>query len=330
MTAEGGFPPLSNRGGNIEGTRTNVLVDWVSVSMPLAASMDRGVGEFLKEVRRLFDGTVCEFRDRGHGLHGYHFSVVSDYGGIVVAWGGNNNTVFLQIPGDGCSRVACFSSLQEFIHQRNGHLTRIDLAFDEFEGLNDLDCAVSLYRSGAFCAAAGGARSGSTRVSCSQAGNWIEPDGRGRTLYIGKAKHGKMLRVYEKGRQLGDSTSPWVRWEVQLTNRDRAIPLEALVEPGPFARGAYPALAFIGGPECRIATRRVAQRISIEKLSEHARAAYGPLLDVLRKSGVAASDLVERLRRDAIPRRLHAATDAEIVARCNALAADAAIDECVA
>jgi len=300
-------------------------VDWVSCSFPLSA-LNGPIGVFLKEVRRLFDGTVTQFRE-GKGLHGYRYTARSDVGGVIVAWGGNNNTVFLQLPGDACARVTCFALLAEFIRERCGHLTRVDLAFDDFEGNKDVDHAVALYRAGEFCAAAGGARSGASRVSCSQAGNWIEPDGKGRTLYVGKAKNGKLLRVYEKGRQLGDPTSPWVRWEVQLTNRDRALPLETLTEPAAFARGAYPALAFIGGAECRIATRRLSERISVSALSKHAKAAYGPLFDVLRKAGIEAVELVERLRRDGVPRRLHAPTDAEIVARGNALVKDALADE---
>lgn len=34
---------------------------------------------------------------------------------------------------------------------------------------------------------------------CDQAGNLINPNGDGRTFYVGKRKNGKMLRVYEKG-----------------------------------------------------------------------------------------------------------------------------------
>ncbi len=37
------------------------------------------------------------------------------------------------------------------------------------------------------------------------------------------ASSAKMLRVYEKGIQLGDLGSPWVRYEVQLGSRDRVV-----------------------------------------------------------------------------------------------------------
>jgi phage replication initiation protein len=320
---DGQFPPSSNRGGNPP--TTNVIVDWVSVSFPRSAC-GTSTGEFLKEVRRLFDGTVTQFRER-NGLHGYAFSCVSDVGGVIVAWGGNNDTVFLQIPGDACGRVECFASLRDFIEQRCGHITRVDLAFDDFGGARGIDFAVDLYRAGAFAGARGGARSGCTATSCSQAGNWLEPDGKGRTLYVGKLRNGKMLCVYEKGRQLGDATSPWVRWEVRLADRDRAIPLQCLTSPAEFARGAYPALEFIDGPSCRISTRRHAERISVAKLTHHARESYGPLLDVLRRSGASASECIERIRRDGVPARLSAPTEAQLADRVDRLVAECLHEE---
>jgi phage replication initiation protein len=325
MTDTGGVPPLSNRGGNIELAGTNVLIDWVSVSFQKKA-LASSIGDFLSEVRRLFDGTVTMFRSR-NGLHGYAFSCASDVGGVIAAWGGNNDTVFLQVPGDACGRIVCFASLAEFISQRCGHLTRVDVAFDDFAGRYGVDLGVDLYRAGRFCSALGGAKTGASRVSCRQAGNWLEPDGRGRTLYVGQARNGKMLRVYEKGRKLGDPSSPWVRWEVQFTNRDRAIPLAILTDPAPYARGAYPALDFIAGESCRIATRKAVERISLGKLTHHAREAYGPLLDVLARSGATAVELVEKIRRDGIPKRLKAPTEAELCDRVSRLVAAALHEE---
>ena len=49
-----------------------------------------------------------------------------------------------------------------------------------------------------------------------------------------------MLRVYEKGKQLGDKDSVWTRWELQLGCKDRVIPFDVLLTPLSFFRGAYP------------------------------------------------------------------------------------------
>ncbi|MDP2904597.1 MAG: replication initiation factor domain-containing protein, partial [Methylovulum sp.] len=37
-----------------------------------------------------------------------------------------------------------------------------------------------------------------------QAGNWLNPNGKGRTLYIGQRASGKLLRIYEKGLQIAN------------------------------------------------------------------------------------------------------------------------------
>jgi phage replication initiation protein len=99
-------------------------------------------------------------------------------------------------------------------------------------GYPSVDDAVQFYLTDQFTA-------GGNKPSCSQQGNWIEADGSGRTFYVGKRKNGKLLRVYEKGKQLGDNTSPWVRWELELHNRDRIIPWDVILEPGKYLAASY-------------------------------------------------------------------------------------------
>lgn len=316
-------PPSCNTGGNLP---SSVLVDWVSVVFPGEAV---GVqGDFLKAVRRLFDGTVTSFVEAG-GLHGYRYSCRSpkDEGSVSVAWGGNSGTVLLVLPGDACARVDGWPDFVDFIAERRGHLTRVDLAFDDVAGRHTVDEALALYLEGFFSASKGGAKSGASAVKCSQFGNWARPDGSGRTLYVGKSTNGKMLRCYEKGKQLGDPVSPWVRWEVQFGNRDRTLPLAMLLDPAPYLRGSYPALQFVQGESCRVATRRAQDRISVEKLTRHCREAYGPLVGVLVRSGLEADAVIARVSREGLPRRLNAPTLGELEERCHLLVADAIREE---
>jgi len=88
---------------------------------------------------------------------------------------------------------------------------------DDYEGRYSLNWAVEQYYNNQF-------NGGGNRPSCGQRGNWLFPDGNGRTFYVGKRKNGKLIRIYEKGKQLGDPNSPWVRWEVEQHNRQREIP----------------------------------------------------------------------------------------------------------
>ena len=65
----------------------------------------------------------------------------------------------------------------------------------------------------------------------------LQPKTRG-AKYLRKTENGKLMRIYEKGKQLGDATSPWVRWELELHNKSRVIPFDVLTAPGQYVAGA--------------------------------------------------------------------------------------------
>lgn len=344
------IPPLSNRGGNSpsreplpqdatisqsgesglspSGCSRTVIVDWCSVVFPGASVGPQG--DFLGGVRRLFDGTVTQFRSRPAGVYAYQHSIVSDEGGVLIAWGGNGDSVLLQVPGDGCARVACWATFREFVEQRQGHFTRVDLAYDCIDGEHSIETALALYRAGAFRA-----RGAGIDPKFRQVGNFEFPDGTGRTVYIGRKANGKELCVYEKAKQLNPKIAPdhpmakWTRWELRLGNKDRVIPLDTITDPVPYFRGGYLALEhLVAGVEAsRIPTRKAQERVTVEALTDHAKRSYGPLLGHLRASGVDDRHVVERITREGIPRRLLAPTAAELEARGNYLAQLASQDD---
>ncbi len=292
-----------------------MIVDWVSAVFHSSAVGP--IPGFVKEVRDLFDGTVLEFNDR-RPINAYDETIESPIGKVALAWGGNGNTVFLKIPGDACARVSCWVTLREFLRHYAGWLTRVDLAYDDFEGEHPVEEAVARYRAGEFVC---GGRP--PRINC--AGNWLEIDGYGRTLYIGKVSNGKGLCVYEKGKQLKDSTSVWVRWEARFSNVDRVLPVGMLTEPSAFFAGAYPALDFVVGAQAeRVRTRKAQERISVADLTNHASRAYGGLVAFLMTQGAIAGEVVSKLRREVVPRRLSSPTADELEALANGLAAEAA------
>ncbi|MDR0848010.1 MAG: replication initiation factor domain-containing protein [Propionibacteriaceae bacterium] len=63
------------------------------------------------------------------------------------------------------------------------------------------------------------------RVSITPAGDWFtEGHPKGCTLYVGSRKSAIFLRCYEKGKQLGDPVSDWVRVELQVRpQRDQRL-----------------------------------------------------------------------------------------------------------
>lgn len=179
----------------------------------------------------------------------------------------------------------------------NARITRWDGAVDVFDGIPSVDDAVNFYQAELFNA-------GGNKPSCRQNGNWIEPDGSGRTFYVGRRKNGKMMRIYEKGKQLGDPNSSWVRWELELRNKDRVIPWNVILEPGKYVAAAYPCTAWINDVQERIKTQKKTAKISYEHLIRYARQAYGSLIHVMLEVEGSPEKVIERLKRTGIPARL--------------------------
>lgn len=240
--------------------------------------------------------------DQQRGLHGWQYSFQFDHGCVLFAYGGQNNTAFLSLPGEGCALISDWQSFAIYLRdQLRARITRWDGAVDDFNGVHSVDMAIEFYMQGHF-------KHGGREPKLTQRGNWIKPDGSGRSVYVGNRKNGKLIRIYEKGKQLGDPSSPWVRWEVELHAKDRVIPWEVLLHPGEYVAGAYPCLSWVSDRVSRINTIKEQDRISYERLKQVASTAYGALLNVMLQREGSAELIVEQLKRHAIPRRL-AATD---------------------
>lgn len=208
----------------------------------------------------------------------------------------------LELSGAGCSRVGSWRVVRGVLEQlAEVKLTRVDLAVDCLEGEFTVDDAVQWWAAGDFNA-------GGRNPRHSLVGDWLSEAPRyGRTLEIGRRENGKMLRAYEKGRQLGDADSTWTRFEVEIRNNDRDIPLEVLTECDRYFTGAYRCLERIldvAGE--RIRTHQKEGEISLEVLTEHLRTSYGPVVHVLR-SRLDVGAVLDQISRPGLPRRLERA-----------------------
>lgn len=224
----------------------------------------------------------------------------------VMCWGGESQRgrAMLDVPGASCGMVD-WPAMRDFLESLpESRLTRVDVAVDLHEGQFTVDDACDWVQAGEFNCRG---RNPSTRLD----GDWLpvlKGEGvgstKGRTLYVGRARNGKGLRVYEKGRQLGDADSEWNRFEVQFGNRDRVLPFDLLTEPTRFFVGAYPALervVSVAGE--RIATISNTAAITIGRILTWVKASAGKWLHVL-SSEVDPSELVEAIRVHAVPRRV--------------------------
>jgi phage replication initiation protein len=194
--------------------------------------------------------------------------------------------------------------LRDLIARNGGRLTRVDIAFDDLEGERTVHDVREAYRAGEF-------KNRGQNPRSQMVGPWDEPEhwGAGLTYYVGTKSSGKQLCAYEKGRQLGDESSPWVRFEVRLGRlKDREIPLDALTDPASYFVGAYEWLSWArqadSAPRGRVSQLKA--QITLRHLVFHCRRSYGKLVDVLRKELLMDADtIVSGITKIGTPGRLN-------------------------
>lgn len=285
------------------------VIDWLSFTFDGYSDgrVDNLVRTWLREWMQ--SGMVGQ---GGNGLYGFEhsvtFSTMADdliRGEIVpvavMAWGGQQQRgrIYVSINGAGCSMVKDWPCVFRILDSMRARITRVDLAVDALDGEFTVEHAQDWYENRGFNA---GGRTPVYKVE----GDWLTATGSGRTFYVGRRENGKYARLYEKGRQLGNKESTWNRFEVELHNVDRVIPLDVIVDPSKYFAGCYPCCAGLVdvGAE-RIQTIRAEHAITLAKLRSHCRIAYGKLIHVLRF--VHKDDelqLLEDLTVEGIPRRL--------------------------
>lgn len=277
-------------------------VDWLHATFPkpamsmagLAALLGRMLGRSLTVVG---GGGLLGFRE-SLKLFAHHGAESTAIGFLAFGGETQGGRVLLQLTGTGCGFVRDWHELACLLEDLGAKITRLDLAVDFLNGEHTVDAAKERFHAGGF------AFPGKTAPQ----GQFIDDlgSGRGRTLYVGRAVNGKLLRVYEKGRQLGDPESDWVRYEVQFGNRDRVIPFEALIRRDAYFAGAYPALAELleeGGEA--IATHQAEGIVTLAHLWHHAKRCYGKVFHALTEYlQVDPAELVEQVRIIGLPRRL--------------------------
>lgn len=178
-------------------------------------------------------------------------------------------------------------------------ITRVDICKDFFKGEYTIEQALADYESGRFRSRGAGRNPSRKFIESSS------PDGNeGRTLYIGKRENGKVIRVYEKGLQMGlkkSEFSQWVRVEFEIHNTDRIIPWEILTKPGPYLAGSCEAMGFISGEQSRVKTITAKVGASFYKAVDSARRQYGFLVNVMKDMGLSDQKVVSHLWREGFP-----------------------------
>ncbi|PPK71895.1 DNA relaxase NicK [Methylobacter tundripaludum] len=222
----------------------------------------------------VFGYGVTGQRESGMNFYKSSFNLGHNGWGLVCI-GGQNGSCSVTVKGQGllAAKPGWEQRLYDLLKTIPGSkLTRVDLANDNFNSKVSMDDYLAMYKADLFT-------SRGRPPNVEQLGNWITPNGKGRTLYIGNRKSGKLLRIYEKGLQLANGFHEkfpnWLRVELELKNQDRVIPFDVLLRPGQYLAGAYPALVNMHKVQETIKTAKKTVQSTFEKSLATVRHQYG-------------------------------------------------------
>jgi DNA relaxase NicK len=251
------------------------LVDGVfehkTVSLKLNDSIVADLSRLLVDV---FGFGVTNKRPTGLNFYDESYDLGHNGWGTVCI-GGQNNSVMVTVKGQGllAAKSGWEQRLYDLLYSLpNSKLTRIDLAHDAFNSSKSINDYFQMYLADLFTTRG-------RRPSIEQRGDWVNESNKGRTLYVGSRKSGKLLRIYEKGLQLGGTFSDmfpnWVRVELEIRNDQRDLPLEMLIKAASYLAGAYPALAVICEQQEVLETRKKSFKCLVDRAIELTRHQFG-------------------------------------------------------
>jgi phage replication initiation protein len=274
-------------------------VDWLGITLRLPEG--KTINWLFQELHSVFGLAVTHIKNVG--WNGYeHRAEMGKHG--LVAWGGKfqRGTSHIEITGTGCTQITDWEKVQAWGMQHFARITRIDIAHDDLEGAQcNIERTLEWQESGGF-------NCGGRNAKVKLAGDWHDCTD-SRTVYIG-TRGNKMLRCYEKGKQLDDIESPWFRIELELRNKNRLLPWDMLTRPGQYLAGAYPCLAFLSTEQSKLKTTQKATAISLNCMTDNAARLSGKAINVLMQLHQEdANAVVDLLRRQGIPKRLESYED---------------------
>lgn len=303
-------PHIVITGRNITPNKSEIIhqdeqtahIDWLAFTLtPMEEISDKPIPWLRDHLVSVFGLPEISITSTGKGWNGYskRFNIGenAEYG--LIAYGGEHQrgTLHVELNASACALILNWKRVQHWGETNEAKITRVDLAHDDMNAeIVSIATARAWYEAGEF-----------TSSGRPPAAKLIDDmdSGKGKTLYIGERANGKLLRVYEKGRQLGDPSSSWVRVELELRNKSRVIPWDVLTSPTTYLAGGYPCLAFLSTMQDKIRTISKAVQITLDSILRHLRTVGGKAINVLmQENGEDAAVLINAIRRDGIPRRL--------------------------
>lgn len=229
------------------------FIDWISFTFKRHTFMDYYIGldESLindvciermgEKLNDIFGFKIGQKRKNGKNFYEQCYEITNHEGVGVgdLCIGGQADSLLVMIQGQGCMMgdYGWQNRLYDFLRSaHNAKITRLDLAHDDYDGtyldiddLNERESMGEFYYFGK-----------PARVTWFGDWKYLDRDKLGRTLQIGCRSSDKLLRAYEKGKQLGDKNSDWLRLEVELKAKHTLIPFEAIINPSDYFINLYP------------------------------------------------------------------------------------------
>lgn len=333
MSADGGTFP---RSGRLEGPSSNTgqkggvvgraLVDYLTVTVSRSVLLSLGVAS-VRDVLAWLAGpaplSLCSATGRPRNFYPDHASVLfqDEQGGQLagfVAW--SDEAVCVSLSGVGCSAIKNWHSVADVLDQAGAKITRCDVAFDDFAGALVTPKRIDdLYLAGAF-----------NSDGRPPKGKYLDDHGTGDgcTAYVG-TKGYRELCCYEKGKQLGDVNSPWVRIEGRFYAKHSVVSTTMLRDPLRFLCGMYTVLStLLRGVGERLETIRRTAITSATAMVSWLRRQCGGALHALREAFPDHNEFAQvvggALARKVRPRRLVLPAGADTINQALRIACHAA------
>lgn len=219
----------------------------------------------------------------------------ANYGTVHI--GGQRDTILVELTGTACqaAKAGWEQRLYDFLKKAvRPQISRCDVACDLFQGEYKPEMAMLDHDKGLFAI-----NNRKPKSECIGTA-WRYEDGTGKTFAVGKRGNARYFRCYEKGRQLGDPESLWVRPEVEFRRqKDFIVPLEILIYPGEYFAGAYPALEkIVSAPANRIETATQKANITFDSRLMHGKNQVGRLVRLLIDMDWTAEQIIDALIAD--------------------------------
>lgn len=292
-------PPLVIRGESPSNVSGEISIDTLSITLPRQKFEEfSGYADsspfwdhphednkhiYQTFIDSIFGINVIELDEVRGGRNYFRHSITFKNKAGFIAFGGNNacldvggdvlkyldEKIQIYLPGEGCALIRNWSFARKQLEKYQASITRIDIAYDDHQGYSDINSVREAYAQQQFQT--------SGRPPKAQ---YIDDcgSGDGKTFYVGNRENGKYFRAYEKGKQLGDIESKWIRLEVEFKAKDRHIPLDILTSAKFYIAGSYPALSFISFIQEVIKTVKEKLKITFNHLNKHCRIQYGRLI----------------------------------------------------